>query len=74
VSRELLRAKLQDELAKRVVWMVYVEAGANSVFEDRVYSTDTIQGVGAKVIWITPGMRGSGNKRRDGPRRLTLLE
>ncbi len=57
VLREELRAKLSEELGKRTVWIVYFEADGGCPYIDAVYSMDTIQGVGAKVVWITPQIR-----------------
>ena len=57
VPREELRTKLGDELGKRMVWDVYFEADSDALYMDAVYSIDTIQGLGAKVIWITPKIR-----------------
>jgi len=56
-AREELRSKLQEELLRRGVWTVYFEADGNCLYEDAVYVMDTIQGLGAKVIWITPKTR-----------------
>ena len=44
-------------MKKRVVWAVYLEADPDTPFADTVYRIDTIQGLGAQVIWITPKMR-----------------
>jgi biopolymer transport protein ExbD len=57
VAREKLRAKLEEELGRRVVWTVYFEADRDCAFMDATYAFDTIQGLGANVVWITPGMR-----------------
>jgi biopolymer transport protein ExbD len=57
VKREELRAKLQEELLRRGVWVVYFEADIDCAFMDAAYAFDTIQGLGAKVIWITPKTR-----------------
>jgi biopolymer transport protein ExbD len=57
VSREELRASLRKALGRTVFWTVYVEADDNSEFGDTVYAVDTIQGLGANVIWITPKVR-----------------
>ena len=57
VAREKLRAKLEEELGRRMVWTVYFEADRDCAFMDATYAFDTIQGLGAKVVWITPGMR-----------------
>jgi biopolymer transport protein ExbD len=57
VPKEELRTKLSEELAKRIVGTVYFEADDNCEFADAAYSIDTIQGLGARVIWITPQVR-----------------
>jgi len=58
-----LDVALKDQLGRRAVWTVYVEADPNSMFADTVYAIDTIQGVGGKVVWITPKMRAEWKKR-----------
>jgi biopolymer transport protein ExbD len=57
VAREDLRAKLQEELGRRAVWTVYFEANEDCTFMNATYTFDTIQGLGAKVVWITPRIR-----------------
>jgi biopolymer transport protein ExbD len=57
VQRAGLRAKLLEHLTRSVSWTVYFEANANTVYMDDIYAIDTIQGCGAKLIWITPRMR-----------------
>jgi biopolymer transport protein ExbD len=57
VKREELRAKVQEELLRRGVWVVYFEADSDCMFMDATYAIDTIQVLGAKVIWITPKSR-----------------
>ncbi len=57
VPREKLRAELKEELNRRMVWTVYFEAHGNSIFAETTYAIDTIQGLGAKVAWITPRIR-----------------
>lgn len=57
IKKDKLEEKLKEELGERMVWTVYVEADRDSVFEDTVFAMDTIQGLGAKVVWITPRMR-----------------
>jgi len=57
VPKEDLRVKLSEELDKRVNWDVYFEADDNCSYSDAIYSIDTIQGLGANVIWITPQIR-----------------
>ncbi len=57
VTRERFEGTLREELSRRVEWTVYVEADPDTQFMDTVYAIDTIQGLGAKVFWITPQMR-----------------
>jgi biopolymer transport protein ExbD len=57
VAREELRGRLQEELLRRGIWVIYFEADSNCLFMDAVYAIDTIQGLGAKLVWITPKMR-----------------
>lgn len=57
VARKELRSKLQEELSRRGVWIVYFEADDNCPYMDAVFAIDTIEGLGAKVIWITPKTR-----------------
>jgi biopolymer transport protein ExbD len=63
VPREELRAKLSEELGKRVTWDVYFEADGNCEYSDAIYSIDTIQGLGASLVWITPRLREELNKK-----------
>jgi biopolymer transport protein ExbD len=57
VPRDNLRTRLQQELNKRMVWTVYFEADSDTLNMDAVYAMDAIQGLGAKLVWITPKMR-----------------
>ena len=57
VAREKLRARLSEELGRRAVWTVYFEGNGDGVFMDAAYAIDTIERLGAKVVWITPKMR-----------------
>jgi biopolymer transport protein ExbD len=57
IRRQELEAKLREELGRRAEWTVYVEADKETQFSDTVYAIDTIQGLGGKVVWITPKMR-----------------
>jgi biopolymer transport protein ExbD len=57
VRREELRTKVQDELLRRGIWVVYFEADFDCAFMDAAFAIDTIQGLGAKLIWITPRTR-----------------
>jgi biopolymer transport protein ExbD len=63
VPREELRAKLSQELEKRVTWDVYFEADGSCPFAEAIYSIDTIQGLGANLIWITPRIREELNRK-----------
>ena len=67
VRREELPMKLKEELGRRMVWTVYFEADQNSVFMDTAYAMDTIQGLGAKMVWITPKMREEMDRQRGWP-------
>jgi len=57
VPREALRARLQEELDRRMVWMVYFEADYDTLNMNAIFAMDTIQGLGAKLVWITPRVR-----------------
>ncbi len=57
VPQERLREKLREELGKRVVWTVYVEADNDATFSRVVYVFSTVKDLGAQAYWITPGMR-----------------
>jgi biopolymer transport protein ExbD len=57
ILRHNLGARLQQELARRAVWTIYFEADNNSSYRDAVFAIDTIQGLGAHVIWLTPKLR-----------------
>ena len=63
VAREELGEEVEKELARRGVWVVYFEADCGSLYMDAIYAIDTIQGLGASVIWITPGTRENWKKR-----------
>jgi biopolymer transport protein ExbD len=57
VPRDNLRAKLRQELSRRLVWTVYFEADYDTLNMNAIYAIDTIQGLGAKLVWITPRVR-----------------
>jgi biopolymer transport protein ExbD len=57
IERGSLRTKLLEHLSRRVEWTVYFEADFNTLYMDDIYAIETIQGCGAKLIWITPKMR-----------------
>jgi hypothetical protein len=56
--------KLREELRRRIVWTMYVEGDGDSAFEDTVFAMDAIQGLGGKVVWITPMIREEWNADR----------
>jgi biopolymer transport protein ExbD len=64
LAREELRAKLNEELGKRIVWTVYLEADEQCAFGEAVYAMDTIQGLGARLIWLTPRTRAELNLQK----------
>jgi hypothetical protein len=57
VPREDLSARLRQELGHRAVWTVYFEADFDTLNMDAIYAMDTIQGLGANLVWITPKVR-----------------
>jgi biopolymer transport protein ExbD len=57
VIKQELEKALREELGQCVEWTVYVEADNDTPFMDTVYAIDTIQGLGGKVVWITPRTR-----------------
>jgi biopolymer transport protein ExbD len=57
VRREALGARLRQQLSRQMVWTVYLEADSDCPFMDVVNAMDTIQGLGAKLVWITPKTR-----------------
>jgi biopolymer transport protein ExbD len=70
VERNSLRAKLLERLSRRAVWTVYFEADSDTVYMDDIYAIDTIQGCGAKLIWITPKMREEWKHKKQAPQRI----
>ena len=67
VIRQELEKALREELGQRAEWTVYVEADYDMPFTDTVYVIDMIQGLGAKVVWITPRTRAEWNEERGSP-------
>jgi biopolymer transport protein ExbD len=57
VSREGLGTKLKEELSRRADWTVYFEADHDTLNMNAIYAMDTIQGLGGKLVWITPKVR-----------------
>jgi biopolymer transport protein ExbD len=62
-EREELRAKLKEELGKRIVWTVYLEARDDCRFSDAVYAMDAIHELGGKLVWLTPRTREEINRQ-----------
>ena len=57
VSRDDLGTKLQQELSHRADWTVYFEADHDTLNMNAIFVMDTIQGLGGKLVWITPKVR-----------------
>ena len=62
VARDQLSERLRQELGKRVVWTVYVEADDDVEFSRVTFVFGTIKGLGAEVYWITPRIREEWNR------------
>lgn len=69
-ERSGLRTKLLEHLRRSASWTVYFEADSDTVYMDDVYAIDTIQGCGAKLIWITPKMREEWKHKKQAPQRI----
>jgi biopolymer transport protein ExbD len=67
VDETPLEERLREELSKRAVWTVYVEADAGSSFQETAYAMDAIEGLGGKVIWITPKTRKEWEESKEKP-------
>lgn len=72
VSREDLRGRLKQDLDRRVVWTVYFEADHDTLNMNAIYAMDTIQGLGAKLVWITPKVREELNDEDDRSNRNSI--
>jgi biopolymer transport protein ExbD len=57
VPREGLGTKLKEELSRRADWTLYFEADHDTLYMNAIYAMDTIQGLGGKLVWITPRVR-----------------
>jgi biopolymer transport protein ExbD len=57
VVREELRQRLGEALGRRAEWTVYFEADYDAVNGEAIFAIDTIQGTGARLVWITPAVR-----------------
>ena len=67
VVKQDLEKALREELDQRAEWTVYVEADYDTPFMDTVFVIDTIQGLGGKVVWITPRTRAEWNEEHGSP-------
>ena len=68
-ERGSLRTALLELLSRRVEWTVYFEADFDTLYMDDIYAIETIQGCGAKLIWITPKMREEWRHKEQSPQR-----
>jgi biopolymer transport protein ExbD len=57
VASQDLPERLKEELGRRMVWIVYFEADENARVSDAEYAMNTIQHLGAKLVWLTPKTR-----------------
>lgn len=64
IGGKRLDVALKSELERRAEWTVYVDADPNSMFMCTASAIDTIQGVGGRVVWITPKMRREWEKEK----------
>ena len=69
VAREQLRAKLQDELGRRSLWIVYFEGDEDVAYGRVVYAVDTIRGLGAQAYFLSPRIRDEFSKQADPTKR-----
>jgi biopolymer transport protein ExbD len=67
IERGSLRTKLLEHLSRRLEWTVYFEADFDTLYMDDIYAIETIQGCGAKLIWITPKMREEWRHKEQSP-------
>jgi biopolymer transport protein ExbD len=57
VVRGALRRTLEQELGRRMVWVVYFDADRGALNGDAIYAMDVIRSLGARLIWLTPSVR-----------------
>ena len=69
VERGSLRNKLLERLSRRVEWTVYFEADFDTFYMDDICAIETIQGCGAKLLWITLRMGEEWRHREQFPQR-----
>jgi biopolymer transport protein ExbD len=66
VEPQDLQERLKKDLGERMVWAVYFEADDHARVSDAEYAMNTIQHLGAKLIWLTPKTRKELNQ--EGPK------
>ena len=62
VAREQLRARLQEELSHRSLWIVYFEGDEDVAYGQVVYAVETIRGLGAQAYFLSPRIRAEFNE------------
>jgi biopolymer transport protein ExbD len=63
VAKQDLAERLKEELGKRMSWTVYFEADETARLSDAEYAMNTIQHLGAKLVWLTPKTRAEMNQK-----------
>ena len=71
VAQGDLRARLQEKLGRSAVWTVYFEADGDTLNANAIYAIDTIRGLGAKLVWITPQVRKRLRQKQAGVHKAT---
>jgi len=62
VAREQLRARLQKELSRRSLWIVYFEGDDDAAYMQVLYAVETIRGLGAQAYFLSPRIRAEFNE------------
>jgi len=62
VAREQLRARLQEELSRRSLWIVYFEGDDDAAYMQVLYAVETIRGLGAQAYFLSPRIRAEFNE------------
>jgi len=62
VAREQLRARLQEELSRRSLWIVYFEGDDDAAYMQVLYAVETIRGLGAQAYFLSPRIRAEFNQ------------
>jgi biopolymer transport protein ExbD len=69
VAREQLRARLQEELSRRSLWIVYFEGDEDVAYGQVVYAVETIRGLGAQAYFLSPRIRAEFNESASSTKR-----